>query len=143
MDNIKIKIDKVMWALESRANRDFDEFYLDRETGNVLSADRLASADPALFKEVERNSARYTLVRPLQSHDIEAIIDDFLQMLDAFDVKDYLQEVMLQEGNLGTFKEVISEFPQVEEKWKSFFKTELKNTALTWLREHKVECSTE
>lgn len=139
MKEVKVDLDKLIWALESWANRDFDEFYLDKESGDVLSADVLASKDPVRFKEVERSPDRFVLIKPLAGHDISALIDDFLDTLGDSEMKDcLLEETMLQSGTLADFKAALSESPETETKWKEFHKREMEQTAKSWLKEHNV-----
>lgn len=138
MKEVKVDLDKLIWALESWANRDFDEFYLDKESGDVFSADVLASKDPVRFKEVERTPDRFVLIKPLGGHDISALIDDFLDTLGDSDIKNCLAEIMLQSGTFLDFKAALSESPETETKWNDFHKREMEQTAKSWLKGHKV-----
>jgi hypothetical protein len=132
MKEVKVDLDKLIWALESWANRDFNEFYLDKESGDVFSADVLASKDPVRFKEVERTPDRFVSVKPLAGHDISALIDDFLDTLGDLEIKDSLAETMLNRGTFVDFKAVLSESPEIKIKWKEFHKREMEQTAKSW-----------
>lgn len=138
MKAVKVDLDKLIWALESWANCDFDQFYLDKENGDVFSADVLASKDLGRFNEVERTPDIFALIKPLEGHDISALIDDFLDRLGDSQMKDCLEETMLRRGTLADFKGALSEFPETESKWEKFHKAALQKIAKSWLQEHNI-----
>jgi hypothetical protein len=139
MDRAKTRLDKLMCALESRANRDFDEFYFDKQTGDVLSADLAASNDPELLMQIETHTERYILVKPLPPQDIDLIIDNFLQRVGSSDSQKVLKMVMLEGASFRDFKEAVSDFPEIEEVWNRFLNTELETASLEWLAKHQVK----
>lgn len=135
----KVNLDKLVSALESWANRNFDEFYLDLHTGDILSADAMASHDPAKFAEVERSLDRFVLIKPLPPQDIALLMDDFLDTLKNAECKQFLEKVLLHSGTFLDFKCALLEFPQAQAAWDEFHKREMKETAKSWLKSQNVQ----
>ncbi len=138
MADLKIDLNKVMLALESRANHDFDEFYLDKHTGEVLSADETASKDPAKFAAVESTPGRYIMIKPLPQQDIELLMDDFLDTLQDAEARHELEQLLLESGTFLDFKTVLSEFPDTQNKWEAFHAKEMEQLAKSWLRSNDI-----
>ncbi len=90
MTDAKVNLNDLVVALESWANRNFDEFYFDKHTGDILSADGLASRNRVKLAEVEGNPHRFLLIKPLPPQDITLMIDDFLDTLKNAECKQLL-----------------------------------------------------
>jgi hypothetical protein len=143
MADMKIDLDKIIRALESRANRDFDEFYFDKQTGEVLSADETASRDPAKFAAAESTPERFILIKPIPQQDIELLMDDFLGTLQDAEARHELEQLLLESGTFLDFKNILSEFPDAQNQWEAFHTSEMKQSANSWLKSHDVSIVTE
>ena len=135
-----LDIDRLIKALESWAKRDFDEYYLERSTGEVLSADMLAKEDLSKLKLVEEDNVRFILIKALEPQDLGELMESFLNTLEKSKVKECLEEALLN-AEYTTFKNVVSEYPDIKEKWIVFHKSYMQDFAKFWLKKNGISIS--
>jgi len=138
---MKVELSKFIQAFESWANRDFDEYYFDKNTGEILSADATASKDPAKFATVERSPELFIQIKPLPAQDIALLMDDFVGTLTDEEIREDLEELLLESGTYEEFKLTLSELPEVQKNWEEFHRREMKQVATSWLRNHDLSFS--
>lgn len=135
---MKVALSKFIQAFESWANRDFDEYYLDKNTGDVLSADTTAAQDPAKFAMVERTPDRFTQIKPLPPQDVSLLMDNFIATLTDIDARQTLEELLMESGTYEDFKFVLSEFPAALSSWTQYHQNEMEQFAKSWLKNHNL-----
>ncbi|MBA3858877.1 MAG: hypothetical protein C0508_00945 [Cyanobacteria bacterium PR.023] len=135
---MKVELGKFIQAFESWANRDFDEYYFDKNTGDILSADITASQDPAKFAMLERTPARFTQIKPLTPSDISLLMDNFIATLTDVDARQTLEELLIESGTYEDFKLMLSDFPAAKSSWKQYHQNEMEQFAKSWLKNHNL-----
>lgn len=137
MDPIKVNFDRLIKALESRAHRDFDQYYFDRKTGDVLSADGLAKESPAKLRLVEDDSKRYLLIKGLEGQDIGDLMESFFKTIEHCEEREYLEDALLN-ADFVSYKDILAENENLNQKWMEFHKSYMDDVAEWWLDQHGI-----
>lgn len=130
-------IERLIQALESQAKWNFDEYYFDRTTGDVLSGDLLARNEPSKLLQVESDTVRYKRIKPLEPHDIAALLDEFLAKVSDPKIEEILDS-SYESGRtpLLSFINHIVELPEFDRQWREFHFQYMTAVAEEWFNNH-------
>lgn len=136
----KLRIDEadLLMAFESH---DGSAFYLDRETGEVIWAnDAFMEEEEELMERIDADPGeRYLPIEPRPSHEGFRMMEDFIESLPGGDARRALTEAIERRRPFRSFKDELSRFPEVREKWYRYEEERMREYALDWLRAEGIE----
>ncbi len=135
---MKVNINQLIMALESMADWNPDDFFLDKTTGEILSAKVLSNYNPERLAEIDIDQHNFISIRPLDPHESWQIMEDFLVTLEAGDEKESLEKAMLEGQPFISFKNALGNVPHIRRQWFEFHRKRMDTIAKKWLAEHSI-----
>ena len=135
---MKVNINQLIMALESLAEWNSDEFFLDKKTGEILSAKVLSNYDPDRLGEIETEADKFIAIKPMEPHESWQIMEDFLDTLERGEEKETLEKAMLEGQPFVSFKNALAKVPHIRRQWFEFHRNRMNIIAKKWLAEHSI-----
>ena len=139
MTGIRIDADELTMALED--NSGMAEWYLDRETGEVLRASDalLGEDDEDLAARIEADPKRYVLIDPIPSSTGFEVMADFVETVADAAARRALERALAGRKPFRAFKDVFLDYPAERENWFRFKDAAGRKHAEAWLEDNGIE----
>lgn len=139
MAGIHIDTDELIMALED--NSGMAEWYLDRETGEVLHASDalLGEEDEDLAARMESDPERYVFIDPIPSSAGFDVMADFVEAVTDAAARRTLERALTGRKPFRTFKDALLDYPAERENWFRFKDAAYRQHAGTWLEDNGIE----
>jgi hypothetical protein len=152
MKELKVDFEMIGMAMED-VSRDTMEYYLDKETGQVI----VLSEEIARYAEEDEDSIRedlpdwqkgeiqvadnirndsidrYINIPEKPTHESYNIMVDFAEKVEDELLREKLYIALDGKGAFGRFKRVISDYPDYEREWFEFKEGRIKEEVMEWL----------
>lgn len=126
--------------------RDPIRYYFDLETGEVVD---ILVPDPSAFAELgideeerqtlESNPERYSRVPNVSGRTQYRWMEEFVDEVDEADINSQLRIALAGRGAFGRFRQVLSRWPDLEQRWQTLRRELLVQEARAWLETLEVE----
>jgi hypothetical protein len=136
-DPMKINLDDLTQALDTRFDMIEGGFYLDTETGDVLL--KTDDVDEGDLPEDLEDNPRYLLIDPLDSHESFQIMEDFVDSLGDTQDAGRLRDALNRRKPFRQFKDTLHEHTDLSDAWYAFEQKELARLAGEWCEANGVE----
>ena len=150
---IRVKLDDIIDGLECQS--DESSSFLNTKTGEVVLmtdyAMRAAEDDEpleeledwerdlvAIAREILAETGQYIPLPTKYDIDEYSIMERFCLSLDNQEISDVLYELISGSGAFRRFKDAIYKYG-VEDEWHKYRDNSIKEIAIEWCREHKIE----
>lgn len=134
----KIKIEKSMleFAFE---NHSFDtQYYLDIETGDIITKSDEVFEEEIDEEEIENNPERFYYIESIESRRSFKIMEDFIYTIDDKKIKDDLNDSINRKKPFRSFKDRLYNYPEIQERWYKFYEEELEKIMIEWLQDNNI-----
>ena len=146
---IEIDFEEITMAMED--SREFNEFFLDTRTGDleVIPSELLGweSYDEEaiselpeweqdlipVVREIEEGSDRYQPVPHVPSHDVYDLMVVFAETVQDQQLRRLLRVALDGRGAFRRFKDVLSDYPQEQERWFAMKEAAMNEHVREWL----------
>ncbi|MBJ6726603.1 UPF0158 family protein [Geomesophilobacter sediminis] len=131
---------EIVWEdlLEAFENPDPDlVYFLDRETGEVFSVPAEFDDDP-IWDEVELQEERYLEIPPFDYGQERQMIHAFIQNVENEGLKGMLVRAFIGKSHFARLSEILSFYPEEQERFHSMKEELLTGRAGEWLEEHDI-----
>lgn len=132
----KVNKDQLIWALED--NSGLDEYYLDVETGKIVSNFEDVLAELGIDEE-DLDSERYWYIDPISSREAYRFMEEFIETVADQELKRRLSIAVSGRGAFRMFKATLSEYPEEQKRWFQFHDTKMEEYADEWLNNMALE----
>ena len=141
MAAIRINADDLIMALDDHGG--LVEWYLDRETGEVLRASDalLGDEDEELSARIEAEPERYILIDPFPSSAGFEAMTDFVETVTDAAARRALERALAGRKPFRAFKDALLEYPAERERWFRFKDAACRRHSETWLVENGIEAN--
>lgn len=138
MTALTIRADELIMAFEDQ-NSEMQHFF-DRQTGEVIAvfAEEMDEEDA---QRLEADPDRYLLIEPVPSGTGFDIMSDFVDTLPEGKVQRELDRALRQNRPFRRFKDVLLNYPSVQEDWFRFHEQAFIKIIQEWLEDHGVEAT--
>ncbi|MBM4273740.1 MAG: hypothetical protein FJ134_04645 [Deltaproteobacteria bacterium] len=136
MTALTVRADELIMAFEDQGGT--LRHFFDRQTGEVLTVleDEMEEEDA---ERLEADPDRYLLIEPVPSWVGYEIMSDFVETLPDTKVRRELDRALQQRRPFRRFKDVLLNYPSVQEDWFRFHEQAFNKIILEWLDDHGVE----
>ncbi len=123
--------------LREALNSHMDEatWVVDLETGEVIMAPYGESLEED-GDEPWEESERYMVVTPLESHEGFQIMEDYVETLPEGEGARALERALRLPRPFRCFKDTLSDFPDLRERWFKFHDAKMLEYAQAWLEDN-------
>jgi len=135
MTVLTIRADELIMAFEDQGS-DLQHFF-DRQTGDVLTMFEDMDEEDAKRLEVEPD--RYLPIEPVPSWVGYEIMSDFVETLSEGKVQDELDRALQKRRPFRRFKDVLLNYPPLQEDWFRFHEQAFIKIIQEWLADNGVE----
>jgi hypothetical protein len=132
-----IDMDDLLMALED--NNPEHSFFLDTASGEVLMIYEDWEDAHELFAEVDENPERYLPIEAISSSEGFEIMEDYVETLGSTEAASRLAKALSGRHPFRTFKDVLSNYPEIRQKWFEFHDERLLRVAAQWLEENDIK----
>jgi len=152
MKELKVDFEMIGMAMED-VSRDCMEYYLDKETGQVIvlseEISRYAEGDEDSIREDlpdwqkgeiqiaenirNNNRDRYINIPEKPTYESYNIMVDFAEKIEDELLREKLSIALDGKGAFGRFKRVINDYPDYEREWFEFKEGRIKEEIIEWL----------
>lgn len=133
--NLEIVWEDLMEAFE---NADSDMIYfLDRETGEVFSVPTEYD-DEAFWLEVDAQQERFLEIPPFDYGQERQLVHAFIQGIENEGLKVMLVRAFTGKQSHGRLNEILSFYPEEQERFHAIRESFLTDRAANWLEEHDI-----
>lgn len=138
MARITIDADELGMALEDKSG--MAEWYLDRETGEVLrvSDDSFGEEDEELSARIEAEPERYVFVDPIPSSIGFKVMEDFVETVTDAETRRALERALAGRKPFCAFKDALLDHPAERENWFRFKNVADRKHAEAWLEDNGI-----
>ena len=138
MPELTIRADELIMAFEDQSSE--MQHFFDRETGEVLTVftEEMDAEDAA---RLDADPERYLLIEPVASWVGFEIMGDFVETLPESKARRELARALEQKRPFRRFKDVLLNYPSVEEDWFRFHEQAFIKIIQEWLEDHGVEAT--
>jgi hypothetical protein len=138
MTALTIRADELIMAFEDQASE--MQHFFDRQTGEVLAvfAEEMDEEDA---QRLEAYPDRYLLIEPVPSWTGFDIMGDFVATLPEGKVQGELDRALRKNRPFRRFKDVLLNYPSVEDDWFRFHEQAFMKIIQEWLENHDVEAT--
>lgn len=139
----KIRIDWGDLEMAFDSGDGTDNWYLDRQTGDVIwlsddsGIEELEEIRERIEADEEEN--RFIPIPSLSSHEGFRIMEDFAARQEDARVRDALFDALDRRRPFRSFKDALTAFPEVRERWFEYHEERLREEALSWLRSEEID----
>lgn len=137
MPKLKINREDLIQALTTNLDSVGGAWYLDLETGEVLLAGEAADNLP---EDLEDNP-RYRVIPTVPSQESFRIMEDFIDTVDDEAAAGYLTEALRRRKPFRQFKDALSDFPGLEERWYDFQDRAHTGYAREWCEDERIDAT--
>lgn len=139
MAAIRINADDLIMALDDHGG--LVEWYLDRETGEVLCAcdTLLGDEDEELSARIEAEPERYILIDPFPSSAGFEVMTDFVETVTDAAACRVLERALAGRKPFRAFKDALLDYPVERESWFRFKDAAFRRHAEAWLADNGIE----
>lgn len=135
MKEMEIVWDEIIDAFE---NTDPDVIYLfDRESGEIFPVP-LDYGDEEFWDDLERNADQYLRIPPFVYEDERQFIHDFIKGVDNHDLRHLLERSFVGKRPFGRFEEILSFYPEEQQRLSDLRSSFLLKRIHVWLEEHDI-----
>jgi len=136
MAELRIDADELIMALED--NSGMAEWYLDRETGEVLRASDtpLGDEDEGLSARIEAEPERYVFIDPIPSSAGFEVMTDFAETVADAAARGALERALAGRKPFRAFKDTLLDYPAERENWFRFKDAAFRRHAEAWLADN-------
>jgi hypothetical protein len=135
MTGLTIRADELIMAFEGFGTE--MQHFFDRQAGEVLTVFEEAMEE----EDIERLDAdpdRYLLIEPVPSSVGYEVMSDFVDTLPEGKVSRELARALQQRHPFRRFKDVLLDYPTVQEDWFRFHEQAFMRIIQAWLDDHGV-----
>lgn len=139
MAKIRIDADDLIMALDEHSG--LVEWYLDRETGEVLHAsdELLGEKDEELSARIEAEPERYIFIDPLPSPAGFDVMADFVVTVTDAAAYRVLEQALAGRKPFRAFKDALLDYPAEREHWFRFKYAACRKHAEAWLEDSGIK----
>jgi hypothetical protein len=135
MRNLEIVWDDLIEAFE---NPDPELFYfLDRETGEIFSVPSDYD-DDQFWMEIESQDQRYLEIPPFDYGEERRLVHSFIQGVVNSGLKSMLVRAFIGTQSHGKLSEILSFYPEEQERFQAVREALITDRASQWLEEHDI-----
>ena len=136
MAKIKIDLGDVCMALQSSEEQDW---YLDRETGEMNFYSSLIDNDEIDMEEIEGNPDRYCWIESVSSDDGYRLMEEFVDGLGEGEASRSWARALRMRKPFRCFKDTLLDFPEVRDQWFAFHNARLEDLAHQLLKDEGID----
>jgi len=150
---IRVKLDDIIEGLESQS--DENSSFLNKRTGEVVLINdyEIRAAEEGnpledfpdweqdqvrIAREISAETGQYIPLPTKFEIDEYSIMERFCVTLDNQEIGDILYDIISGSGAFRRFKDAIYKYG-VEDEWHKYRDNSIKEIAIEWCREHKIE----
>jgi hypothetical protein len=150
---IRVKLDDIIEGLESQS--DENSSFLNKRTGEVVLINdyEIRAAEEGnpledfpdweqdqvrIAREISAETGQYIPLPTKFEIDEYSIMERFCVTLDNQEIGDILYDIISGSGAFRRFKDAIYKYG-VEDEWHKYHDNSIKEIAIEWCREHKIE----
>jgi len=134
MKKIKLVLDSILYYMED-ASAFANPHYIDLVKEEVVSPDL---DDDIGYEDVE-NKERYFCIEPITSNEGYEIMQDFTASIESDEIRDRLIDALEQKKPFRNFKDTITEYPDIENRFHKYKDNRLKDILRNQLAEYGYE----
>jgi len=136
---LSVDLEQLCYALDDSSYE--HSYYLDLETGEpILISDYMDPEDAERLREqVDNHPDRYEPLPKADSYEGYQEMEDFIASVEDEHIGQLLEVAIDGKGAFRRFKEVLTRYPEEQERWFRFKDDRLNQRALEWLEEIGVE----
>ena len=144
---ISIDLDDLIFAMQTHDN--IFEHHLDLKTGKVLTLesghDDFEEED-GLSDDLDEkfdpdDPERYIYIEPCPSREVFRMMEDFIGDQKDEKIKRRLSEAILHKKPFRSFKDALTDFPEIRAAWFDFENRRMLSYAREWLKENDINLS--
>lgn len=123
-------------ALQSSEEQDW---YLDRETGEMNFFSSLIDNDEIDIEEIEGNPDRYVYIESMSSDDGFRMMEEFVGALAEGEASRSLTRALRMRKPFRCFKDTLLDFPEVRQQWFAFHNSRMEELARRFLENEGID----
>ena len=133
-------MEELIFAMQDHSY--FLNHYLDTKTGDIIP---LSEDSDCIEEEEDRDkiesdeSNRFIYIEPIGSSESYRIMEDFIYQISNNEIKMKLSQAINRSKPFRRFKDQLSEYPDIEEKWFEYNDSRMKEYALEWLKNNGIK----
>lgn len=133
---LRIDLDELCWALNSRDPYGLGSHWLDLESGALLF---VSEADAPHEGNVDpRDDERWLRIAPVESFEVFRIMEDFVDQCDDARLADALAQALRQRHPFRRFKDRLLDQPAQRAAWFAFEREAMAAIARRWCEDHGI-----
>jgi hypothetical protein len=141
MSTATIHADELVMALE---NHSYEmQFYLDRQTGEVFPVFEGNDMSDEDRERIEAETDRFVFIDPIPSSVAWDVMEAFVESLQPGQPRRRLEGAIRARHPFRSFKDAVSEYPDLLKAWYAFHDRALAKLATEWLAEHQIDATLE
>ena len=141
MPRVTIHADELIMALE---NHSFEmQFYLDRRTGDVFPVFEGNDESDEDRERIEADLDRFVFIDPIPSSVAFDMMEAFVESLEPGQPRRRLEGAIRARHPFRSFKDAVSEYPDLLKAWYAFHDREWTKLAAEWLEEQEIDATLE
>jgi len=137
MTGLTIRADELIMAFEDYGSN--LRHFFDRQTGEVLTV--FEDMDEEDAELLDADSDRFLFIEPVPSYVGYEVMSDFVDTLPEGKVPRELARALQQRRPFRRFKDVLLNYPAVQEDWFRFHEQAFMKIIQEWLDDHGVEAT--
>ena len=136
---LSVDLDQLCYALDDSSYE--HSYYLDLETGQLLFISDYMDPEDAdrLREQVDNHPDRYEPLPKADSYEGYQEMEDFIASVEDEHIGQLLEVAIDGKGAFRRFKDVLTRYPEEQERWFRFKDDRLNQRALEWLEEIGVD----
>jgi hypothetical protein len=117
------------------------EYYLDRETGEIILIGSMIMDSDAITEQIENvtDETRYLRVPHAEPRDGYRDMERFIETVMDQNLRQLLGVAIQGKGAFRRFKDVLLDYPQERERWFRFQEDRVRQRVLDWLDLEDIE----
>lgn len=127
-----IDLDDLASLMDVRA-RDTIDFYLDAQTGEIITTGDGAEVSEEIEGAIEAGDDRFVQIPENDSRDSYAIMEDFIATIESPAVAERLQRAIEGKGAFSRFRREVASEPELCDRWYQFESEQQRVAAVEWL----------
>ncbi len=141
MSTVTIHADELIMALE---NHSYEmQFYLDRRTGEVFEVFEGNDMSDEDRERIESEPDRFVFIDAIPSSVAWEVMEAFVESLQPGQPRRRLEGAIRARHPFRSFKDAVSEYPDLLAAWYSFHDREWTKLAAEWLEDQEIEATLE
>ena len=136
-----IHADELIMALENHSLE--MRFYLDRRTGDVFPVFEGNDESDEDRERIEADLDRFVFIDPIPSSVAFDMMEAFVESLEPGQPRRRLEGAIRARHPFRSFKDAVSEYPDLLKAWYAFHDREWTKLAAEWLEEQEIDATLE